>query len=125
MVGSMHLYVKHLGRAQNYINEGYQRAAEMPSMPLGGAFQKVRELLGFELMARDGQQIDADEALGNPYWADLGRLVQINFAETDEAIERLSSEMHNIAFHTSIEDQRDRNGSALQKAASRFPGEQC
>jgi hypothetical protein len=74
-------------------------------------------------MTREDKQIDADEAFGDPYWADLGRLVQINFAKSDDAIQKLSSEMQNIAFHSAIEDQRDRNASAPQKAASRSPGE--
>lgn len=117
MVGSMHLYDQDLGKAERYLKEGYQRAAEMPAMPRSDPFRKVEGLLAFEQKVRAGQKVDADAELGDQYWSDIGRLIQISLAgEDDDAIREISSRMHNSIYHSSIEDQRDRVAEKVRKA---------
>lgn len=117
MVGSMHLYDSDKDKAERYREEGFQRAAEMPAMPRSEPFRKINELLAFEQKVRDGQAVDADAELGDPYWADLGRLIQINFAgQNDEAITEISSKMHDHIYHSSIEDLRDRKANVARIA---------
>jgi thymidylate synthase len=116
MVGSMHLYDWDIEKAKRYMREGFQRAAEMPPMPRSSPFRKVDELLAFERRVRDGEAADADAEMVDPYWADLGRLIQINFADQDnDAVRDLSSKMNDNIYHSSIEDQRDRKASRTQK----------
>lgn len=117
MVGSMHLYDCDKGKAERYLKEGYQRASEMPAMPRSHPFRKVEELLAFERKVRDQQKVDPDAQLGDPYWSDLGSLIQISFAgQDDDAIREISSRMHDSIYHSSIEDQRDRIVEQLRKA---------
>ena len=108
MVSSMHLYVENKGSAERYIDEGFQRAAEMPKMSGSAPLARFGDLLAFEQKARRGIDVDPETELGDPYWADLGRLIQINFATSDEAIEALSARMNNSFFYSAIEDQRER-----------------
>lgn len=112
MVGSMHLYDRDVDSAKRYMGEGYQRAEEMPPMPTGSAFGMVTQLLSFEQTVRKGQTVDAGEVLGDPYWADLGRLIQITFAKSDdEAIQQIADGLKHRAFHSAIEDHRDRKAA--------------
>lgn len=117
MVGSMHLYDWDTDKAERYRREGFQRAAEMPVMPRANPLGKVDELLAFEKKVRDGQRVDPDEELRDPYWADLGSLVQINFAGQDvEAIREISSRMHDNIYHSPIEDRRDKKADQMRRA---------
>lgn len=124
MVGSMHLYDCDKDKAERYMREGFQRAAEMPEIPRSKPFAKIDELLAFEQRVRQGSAADPD-ALGDPYWADLGRLIQINFAgDDDAAILAIASTMHDQIYHSSIEDQRDRNAAAKRRAELKKRAEQ-
>jgi thymidylate synthase len=117
MVGSMHLYDRDQEKAARYRKEGYQRAAEMPAMPKSAPFQKVEELLAFEQKVRHGSGADPNFELGDPYWSDIGSLIQISFAGLDDAaIREISSKMHDKIYHSAIEDQRDRVAEQLRKA---------
>lgn len=116
MVGSMHLYTNDSAKAERYMREGYQRAAEMPEMPSGEPFTKIEQLLALEQKVRAGSLVDADVELGGPYWADIARLIQINFAANDDQkIMEISAAMRDQFYHTFIEDQRDRNAAAARK----------
>ena len=124
MVGSMHLYDRDRGKAERYRNEGYQRAAEMPAMPRSCPFRKIDKLLAFEQRVRAGQKVDPDAELGDPYWSDIGRLVQISFAgQNDEAIKEISDRMHDNIYHSAIEDQRDRLAQQVRKAEEKVQAE--
>lgn len=117
MVGSMHLYARDRDKAERYRREGYQRAAEMPAMPHSNPFQKVEQLLAFEQKVRAGETVDPDVELGDPYWSDIGSLILISFASHDDgAIREISSRMHDDIYHSSIEDQCDRNAEQMRKA---------
>ena len=120
MVGSMHLYDKDRSKAERYRKEGYQRVAEMPPMPGSDPFLKVERLLAFEQKVRAGQKIDPDAELDDPYWSDIGSLIQISFAgQDDDAIGEISSKMHSNIYHSSIEDQRDRIADQGSKGHAR------
>lgn len=124
MVGSMHLYDRDREKAERYRKEGYQRAAEMPAMPRSGPFRKVEELLALERKVRDGEQVDPDAELGDPYWSDLGSLIQISFAgQDDDVIKEISSRMHDNIYHSAIEDQRDRIAEQVRKAMEKANAE--
>ena len=117
MVGSMHLYDRDRGRAEQYRREGYQRAAEMPTMPHSNPFKKIDDLLAFEQKVRAGKSVDPNEDLNDPYWSDIGSLIQISFAgQDDEVIKEISVRMHSDTYHSSIEDQRDRIAERMRKA---------
>ena len=117
MVGSMHLYDRDRGRAERYRREGYQRAAEMPAMPHSNPFKKIDDLLAFEQKVRAGKSVDPNGDLNDPYWSDIGSLIQISFAgQDDEVIKEISVGMHSDIYHSSIEDQRDRIAERMRKA---------
>jgi len=80
-VGSMHIYDKHLAGMEAYIVEGFHQTSEMPPMPAGDPFPLVDRLVTTEARLRAGQEVDADEAAGHPYWADLVRLLQVFWAK--------------------------------------------
>lgn len=124
MVGSMHLYDKDRDKAERYRKEGYQRVAEMPAMPRSDPFQKVAKLLAFEQKARARQKVDPDAELDDPYWSDIGSLIQISLADKDDdAIREISSKMHSNIYHSSIEDQRDRIADQWRKAQEQVKAE--
>lgn len=125
MVGSMHLYEQHRHEAANYIGEGYQRAAEMPPMPQSEPFTMIDKLLSFERKARVNEDADPDEEMGQDYWADLARLLQINFAQDDKEVVGISSRMRNNFYHSFIEDRRDRKFEAARQAAAKAGLEQA
>ncbi|MGJ3629296.1 hypothetical protein AB5I41_24990 [Sphingomonas sp. MMS24-JH45] len=76
-VGSMHVYDRHLGRIDKYLDEGFQQTAEMPPMPQGDPFKFVGTLIDVERLRR-GEAINAGDE--QPYWADLIRLIQVFWA---------------------------------------------
>ena len=79
-VGSMHVYEKHLGDLETYLQEGVQRTMEMPAMPSGNPFGLVDHLLSIEERLRRGNELDAQAEIADPYWADIIRLLQVFWA---------------------------------------------
>ena len=81
-VGSMHLYNADEARARGYLDEGWHRPVAMPAMPKGDPFPRaVAQLLDAERRIRMGEWLEAGEVAGDPYWADMVRLLQA-FAAT-------------------------------------------
>jgi thymidylate synthase len=76
-VGSMHVYDDHLADMRAYLDEGFQQLHRMPAMPEGDPFGLVDGLLAVEAKLRAGEPIDADAEMGDPYWADIVRLLQV------------------------------------------------
>jgi thymidylate synthase len=78
-VGSLHIYTKHRSAVQKYLQEGWQPTLNiaMPEMPKGDPMASVRALLKAEAAIRRGR--DATRFLNglDPYWQDLGRLLQV------------------------------------------------
>lgn len=93
-VGSMHVYQKHVDKMKEYIEEGVQRTIEMPPMPEGDPFTLIDKLLRVEGRLRNGEAIDAAEAFGQPYWADIVRLLQVFWVRewaTEEYVSQLKT----------------------------------
>lgn len=76
-VGSMHVYDKYLPDMRAYLHEGFQQVQAMPVMPLGNPFELVPRLLDIESRLRNGQHVDPSTEMGDPYWADIVRLLQV------------------------------------------------
>lgn len=77
--GSLHLYGGHYDLARQYLNEGWQDARPMPSMPLGDPSEGIAWLQGIEASARD-KPIDELMAMiaateVDAYWKDLGLIL--------------------------------------------------
>lgn len=76
-VGSMHVYERYRPDLNRYIEEGFQQTSEMPPMPTGNPFALVDRLLAIEAKLRNGAHVDPNTEAGDPYWADLVRLLQV------------------------------------------------
>lgn len=79
-VGSMHVYETHVDDMKEYVAEGFQQTREMPPMPEGNPFELVEWLLEIEGRLRAGEAISAAQQTGDPYWADIVRLLQAFWA---------------------------------------------
>lgn len=112
-VGSMHLYEANCGHAQQYLEEGIQQRKAMPPMPVGDPWPFVRRMLEAECAIRQGQLIEADSWAGDPYWADLIRLLQIFAADGDnEQIKTLKRAMAFRGYGAYIEGRRTKQPPA-------------
>jgi thymidylate synthase len=78
-VGSLHIYRKNRNAVQKYLQEGWQptQNVAMPEMPNGAPRPSVEALLRAEAAIRRGR--DPKQFLDglDPYWQDLGRLLQV------------------------------------------------
>lgn len=52
----------------------------MPEMPSGNPFELIPALLDAERRIRDGESFKAEDAIDDPYWADIVRLLQVHWA---------------------------------------------
>ncbi|MBT5320645.1 MAG: thymidylate synthase, partial [Chloroflexi bacterium] len=91
IVGSFHLYDRHVPKAEEFLGEGWQSTdSAMPLMPLGDPWPAISSLLELEPLIRAGDSIDDSALLSvDPYWADLVRLLQIFRASQDGARDRM------------------------------------
>jgi len=91
LVGSLHLYTKHLRAAKRFLKEGWQPTpAVMPPMPLGNPWPAIELLLHAESEIRiRGAVEDADVKRLDPYWADLVRLLEVYRAKEDSDLGRM------------------------------------
>lgn len=105
--GSMHLYERNREVAGEYLTEGLQARTEMPPMPQGDPWPALGTLLSLESRVARGDNLDADVETGNPYWADLVRLLQIYHASGDgERIAALRGAMSDRRYHAYIDGRR-------------------
>lgn len=79
-VGSMHIYDEYIEAAKRYTDEGHQKPNEMPEMPSGNPFELIPVLLDAEKRIRGGESFKAEDAIDDPYWADIVRLLQVHWA---------------------------------------------
>ncbi|WP_286134053.1 thymidylate synthase [Methylobacterium sp. Leaf123] len=79
-VGSMHVYNKKLDDMRAYVEEGVQQTIEMPPMPTGNPFSLIAKLLDVESRLRAGEALDASKEMGDQYWADIVRFLQVFWA---------------------------------------------
>lgn len=106
-VGSMHVYVDDLAKLKVYVDEGYHKLAEMPPMPLGDPFGNVPSLLDCERRMRDGEHFDAVEIFGDPYWADIVRLLQADWARgISERLDELAAQFEHAIYLPYLETRR-------------------
>jgi thymidylate synthase len=106
-VGSMHVYKNDVAKMAAYIDEGYQKVAEMPPMPLGDPFGQVALLLEFERRMRGGEYFDASSVVHDPYWADLTRLLQAFWASgSSERLDQLMKDFVHPSYRTYLEARR-------------------
>jgi thymidylate synthase len=106
-VGSMHVYVKYLAEVNEYLDEGYQKAVEMPPMPVRDPFLLVPDLLKAEDRIRHGEPVVASEIAPEDYWADIVRLLQVFWA-TDHAgrLDEIKAEFVNPIYRSYLEGRR-------------------
>ncbi len=77
-VGSLHLYDDAKEKAKKYLEEGYQSTIKyMSPMPIGDPWEAIGKLLELEQRLRRGEQVNIASYKLDPYWADLGYLLQI------------------------------------------------
>jgi thymidylate synthase len=94
--GSLHIYKDRWVDAQHFVDEGYQQQIAMPEMPLGNPWPSISILLEAERRIRSGESIEANFLDLSDYWRDLIRILQIFFAQRDEA--RISALAAQISF---------------------------
>jgi thymidylate synthase len=108
-VGSMHLYDDNRLAVRQYLDEGYQRTMEMPAMPEGDPQPAIRKLFEAERLIRARKQVAAGGLGLDPYWADLVRLLQIHFAQGEDArLDALKAELAHASYRTFVELRRGR-----------------
>lgn len=78
-VGSLHIYRKHKNAVRKYLEEGWQptQNVAMPEMPSGDPRPSVEALLQAEAAIRRGRNSKKFLDSLDPYWQDLGRLLQV------------------------------------------------
>ena len=107
-VGSMHMYSDDFDDARKYLDEGFQRAVEMPVMPAIDPFGLIPTLLRAERKIRAGDVVIASETFGEPYWADVVRLLQVFDATGDkERLLVLKSEFSSPIYRSYLEGRMD------------------
>jgi thymidylate synthase len=78
-VGSLHIYTRHRSAVQKYLQEGWQptQNVAMPEMPRSDPWSSIQALLQAEAAIRLGR--DPKQFLDglDPYWQDLGRLLEV------------------------------------------------
>lgn len=105
-VGSMHIYDKYIDAVKIYGDEGYQRTTEMPEMPSGNPFELIPKLLDVERRIRDGETFKAEDAINDPYWADIVRLLQVHWARRRrEDLSELRSSFSNPVYLPFVKDR--------------------
>jgi thymidylate synthase len=110
-VGSMHIYEDFLDTMREYVAEGVQRTIEMPVMPIGDPFAMVDRLLDVERRLRAGETLEAGREMGNPYWADIVRLLQVFWARqwaTDypRRLDELQAELASSSYRPYVDGRR-------------------
>jgi thymidylate synthase len=107
-VGSMHIYKDHFEDAQAYLDEGHQKAVEMPPMPEGDPFDLIPRLLDAESQVRGGRPLGAADVFADPYWADILRLLQVYHATGQPALlDKLAAEFEHDIYRTYLEGRRE------------------
>lgn len=108
---SLHVYTADTDRAQAFLNEGFQSTEpSMPKMPAGEPWPQVRDLLVAERALRGKKDPLSVEMPGEPYWADLGRVLATfamlkagRASEADEIIQSIDNDVYRLALRESAE----------------------
>jgi thymidylate synthase len=110
MVGSLHLYDEHLASAKQYLKEDWQETEEMPPMPPGDPWVRVKQMVRWERTLRAGTPLEIDTLDVELYWKDLLRLLQI-FAiskkeKSTRSITALKKKMSSKVYDAYIDQRR-------------------
>lgn len=97
VVGSLHLYVEHVEKAQMYLNEGWQDNISMPSMPDGDPWPSIKKLLKAEKKIRSGEEFDVNSLGLDQYWCDLVRLLKIYRYLKDNELKKVIEIKNNMS----------------------------
>ncbi|HEX8222487.1 MAG TPA: thymidylate synthase [Allosphingosinicella sp.] len=122
-VGSMHVYEKFFEGMREYVDEGVQQTIEMPPMPPGNPFDIVDKLLEIEKRLRAGELLDASKEVGDPYWADVVRLLQVFWArqwaeDYSGRLTHLRQELASASYRPYIDARLHLKGRASRGAAA-------
>ncbi len=104
--GSMHVYDDYIGAMRQYVDEGHQRAIEMPPMPLGDPFSSIPILLMAEDRIRHGEEVSAGDLFEHPYWQDIVRLLQAYWAGGAGKLDSLQDELADPIYRSFIDGRR-------------------
>lgn len=109
--GSMHVYEKFLDGMREYVAEGVQRTIEMPPMPSGNPFTVVDRLLDIECRLRAGETLEAGKEVGDAYWADIIRLLQVFWArkwapDDLQRLDALRAELASESYRPDVDGRR-------------------
>jgi thymidylate synthase len=109
---SMHVYDDSTDAMKVYLNEGHQKTEVMPPMPVGDPFEVIDSLMAAEEAIREGRTISASEYVGDPYWADIIRLLQVYWATRRqnapgfEELETIEKEFHADVYRSFLQRRR-------------------
>ena len=76
-VGSLHLYMDFIEKANEYLDEGWQDLISMPEMPAASPWNDLKKVLDAEQKLRCKKDIDIDSYQLDSYWLDLIYLLDI------------------------------------------------
>ena len=110
MVGSLHLYSEHAADAKQYLKEDWQETEEMPPMPPGDPWARVKQMVRWEKTLRAGSSLEIDKLDVELYWKDILRLLQIFAVSKNEkntrTINSIKKKMSSKVYDTYIDQRR-------------------
>ncbi|HTD24515.1 MAG TPA: thymidylate synthase [Terriglobales bacterium] len=121
-VGSLHIYEKDRGKAEQFLKEGWQASVLMPSMPLEDPWKSIRKVLKAERAVRHNRGINIGRLGLEAYWEDIVRLLQIySYAKKANAdkIARLKKMMSSRIYDVYIEKKKQK--ATLQRVKRTKP----
>ena len=89
--GSLHLYEKDRDAATAFLGEGFQDEVEMPHMPDGDPWPSIDELIDLERELR--VEPSTARRHSQPYWSDLGILLQAQLTRDPTQLRALRDEL--------------------------------
>ena len=109
MVGSLHLYDNDRDATNEFLEEGFASFRPMPPMPPGDPTAAVEWIVEAEAAVRVGGIVEPD-SVGEPYWADLVRLLNIYAlsrldGNTENGIAAIRQSMHCDVYDVFLNDK--------------------
>lgn len=106
-VGSLHLYDRNIAQAEAFLEEAYQDEISMPRMPNENPWDEVNKLLNHEAQIREDKVVDLNFPDLTPYWADIARLVAINFSKSSKDVVHIKNKMKSNIYQTYVRKKFD------------------
>jgi thymidylate synthase len=111
VVGSLHLYDKHVESARRFLDEGYMTTTSpMPAMPVGDPTAGLSALLEVERACRTTTAVP--DVPSSPYWADLARLYVAYASKSGprDALEATKDQMQAKCYDLFLQQMIDKIG---------------